>query len=103
MSQPLIVPIQLVTGSLHFAELKSADPTVQDTVDYLKSVEEVRSDVLGDVPGELEDTEWGLQRIREERSGRPWEEDELVGLGDGSFLLLMFKLSPSSPRAYPLF
>ncbi|KAJ3556352.1 hypothetical protein NP233_g11996 [Leucocoprinus birnbaumii] len=78
-SQPLIVPIQLVTGSLHFAELASEDGTAQDVIDKLSADEEVRREVLGDVEGE----EWALQRIREERSGRPWEEDELVGLGDG--------------------
>lgn len=78
-SQPLIVPIQLVTGSLHFAELLSEEGTAQDVIDHLSKSEEVRRDILGD----LEDQGWALQRIREERSGRPWEEDELVGLGDG--------------------
>jgi hypothetical protein len=81
-SQPLIVAVQLVTGSLHFAELQSEDGTVRDAIDYLTKLDEVRREVLGGA-GDLEDKGWALQRIREERSGRPWEEYELVALDDG--------------------
>jgi diaphanous 1 len=83
-SHPLIIPIQLVNGALQFVELPSEEGTVEDVVGRLAGLEEVRKDILGD----LSDKGWALQRIKEERSGRPWEEDELVRLGDGELLRL---------------
>lgn len=85
-SQPLIVPVQLVTGSLHFAEIPSDEGKVQDVIERLTKIEEVKREVLGEAQ-DLEDRGWALQKIREERSGRPWEEDELMALGDGQSLM----------------
>ena len=77
-SDILIVPTIIQTGSLHFAEV-STDGTAQDVIDLLLAIEGLKGEVLGD----LEDFGWKLQRLRMERSGRPWEEDELLALGDG--------------------
>lgn len=77
-STSIIVPTILTSGALHFASVGPED-TAQDVIDALVKVDEVRSEVLGD----LEDRGWALQKIRVEQSGRQWEEDELEGLGDG--------------------
>ena len=78
---PLIVPVLLVTGSLHFAEIQT-DGKAQDVVDVLLREEGIKAEILGD----LEESGWVLQRIRIEPAGRPWEEDELMYLGDGELL-----------------
>jgi diaphanous 1 len=80
--RPLIVPIVLTSGSLRFAEVRE-DATANDVIHSLVSIEEVKTEILGD----LEDHGWALQRIRVEHSGRTWEEDELEALGDGQFML----------------
>jgi hypothetical protein len=77
--EPLIVPILLPTGSLHFASVKHSG-TVQDVIDALGSIDEVRQDILGD----LQSASWALQLIRNEPHGRQWEEAELESLGDGA-------------------
>jgi hypothetical protein len=77
----LIVPALLVTGSLHFAEIQS-DGKAQDVVDVLLQAEGIKKEILGD----LEESGWALQRIRVEQTGRAWEEDELITLGDGKLL-----------------
>jgi len=77
-SDTLIIPTILTSGSLHFAEV-SVDGQVQDVVDALLQVDGVKEDIIGD----LEESGWALQRVRLEPSGRPWEEDELMALGDG--------------------
>ena len=77
-SDVLIVPVITVSSHLHFAEV-GHDATAQDVIDDLSKREEVKLDVLGD----LEDAGWALQRIRVERNGRTWEEEELETLGDG--------------------
>ncbi len=82
-SQPLIVPIQLVTGSLHFAEIHSEEGTVQDAISFLTKIEGVRREILGEDNQDGGSQGWALQKVREERSGRTWEEDELMALGDG--------------------
>jgi diaphanous 1 len=78
---PLIVPVLLVTGTLHFAEIQT-DGKAQDVVDVLLREEGIKAETLGD----LEESEWALQRVRVEEAGRPWEEDELMSLGDGELL-----------------
>ncbi len=74
----LIVPTILVTGPLHFAEIRK-DGKAQDVVNFLLETEGTKTEILGD----LKDSGWALQRIRVEQSGRSWEEDELIALGDG--------------------
>lgn len=74
----LIVPTILCSGSLHFASVRH-DAVVQDVIDSLVALEEVREDVLGD----LQPQGWAIQRIRKEHSGRAWEEEQLEALGDG--------------------
>ena len=83
----VIVPVLLVTGSLHFAEIQR-DGKAQDVVDVLLRVEGIKEEILGD----LEESRWALQRIRVEQVGRPWEEDELVSLDDGEFLRIFQSL-----------
>jgi diaphanous 1 len=75
---PLIVPTLLSSGSLRFAEVRS-DGTVQDIIDALTNLQDVRLEILG----ELEEHAWALQRIRVERTGRKWEDEELELLGNG--------------------
>jgi diaphanous 1 len=77
----LIVPVLLVTGSLHFAEIHK-DGNGQNVVDALLREEGIKEEILGG----LEESGWALQRIRVEQTGRPWEEDELMALGDGELL-----------------
>jgi len=74
----LIVPVVVPTGSLHFATIKP-DGTVQDVIDTLLTQPEVTAEVLGN----LDDAGWALQRIRIEKNGRQWEEEDLEKLGDG--------------------
>ena len=74
----LIVPVVVPTGSLHFATIKP-DGTVQDAINALLAQPEVISEVLVG----LDDAGWALQKIRIEKSGRQWEEENLEGLGDG--------------------
>lgn len=77
----LIVPVLLVTGSLHFAEIQR-DGKAKDVIDALLRLEGIKGEILGD----LEEFGWALQRIRVEQTGRAWEEDELMALGDGELL-----------------
>jgi diaphanous 1 len=74
----LIVPVIVPTGSLHFATVKP-DGTVQDVVDSLLAQPEVTSEILDGLGG----AGWALQKIRIEKSGRQWEEEDLEKLGDG--------------------
>jgi len=74
----LIVPVVVPTGSLHFATI-STDGTVQGVIDALLAQPEVTSEVLGG----LDDAGWALQKIRIEKSGRQWEEEDLEKFGDG--------------------
>ena len=74
----LVVPLVLVTGSLHFVSLQQ-DARAEDVVKAALEQDGLRDEVLGD----LEDGDWALQRIRTEQPGRAWEEDELLSLGDG--------------------
>jgi len=74
----LIVPVAVPTGSLHFATIKP-DGIVQDVVDALLAQSEVTSEVLDG----LDDAGWALQKIRIEKSGRQWEEEDLESLSDG--------------------
>jgi diaphanous 1 len=78
MSNCNLVPIILPTRSLHFAEILE-NGSAQDAIDTLLRIEGVTREVLGD----LEDCGWALQKIRAEKCGRAWEEDELTSLGDG--------------------
>ena len=80
----LIVPTVLTTGSLYFASVKP-EGTAQDVIDSLVALDEVNSDILGG----LEEAGWALQKVREEESGRTWQEHELEAIGDG---LSVFKI-----------
>ena len=74
----LIVPTLLLNGSIHFAEV-SREGSAQDVIDNIVRSEEITKDILGD----LDNHGWALQRVRKERPGRTWEQDELEVLGDG--------------------
>ncbi|KAG6910997.1 hypothetical protein DXG01_006051 [Tephrocybe rancida] len=87
-SHSLVMPTILVTGSLRFAEVLE-DSIAEDVINVLVVLDDVKDEVLG----ELEDYGWALQRIRVEPSGRPWEEAELEGLGDGT----IEKTTPVAP------
>ncbi len=77
----LIVPTVLPSGSLHFASIQ-LDGTVGDVIHSLSAIDEVKSDVLGDLPL----SGWAIQLIRKESPGRQWEGDELESLGDGTYV-----------------
>lgn len=81
-SNTLIVPVLIPNGSLQFSTIP-LEGTAQDVIASLIQLDEVKKDVLGDLICDA----WALQRIRRERSGRPWEEDELEALGDGEYRL----------------
>ena len=74
----LIVPTLLLNGTIHFAEI-SQEGTAQDVVDTIVASKDITNDILG----HLENRAWALQRIRVEKNGRNWEQDELEVLGDG--------------------
>jgi diaphanous 1 len=74
----LIVPTLLSNGTIHFAEV-SQQGSAKDVIDSIIASGEVAKDSLGS----LEDRGWALQRIRREKRGRIWEQDELEALGDG--------------------
>jgi hypothetical protein len=88
LDDTLIVPTVLPSGSLHFASVQY-DGTVGDVINLLSALDEVKSDVLGDLPPRG----WALQLIRKELPGRQWEEDELESLGDGACLWNFFPAS----------
>jgi hypothetical protein len=77
-SDPLLVPTITVTGTLHFVEVPP-DARAQEVVQKVIEIDGVKEEVLGG----LEGSDWALQRIRVEQTGRAWEEDELSSLGDG--------------------
>lgn len=77
----LIIPTLLPSGTVHFAEV-SQQGSAQDVIDSIMASGEVAKDILGS----LEDRGWALQRIRREKPGRTWEQDELEALGDGKLL-----------------
>jgi diaphanous 1 len=77
----LIVPAVLPSGSLHFASIQQ-DGNVGDVINSLISLDEVKSDILGD----LVPHGWAIQLVRKELPGRQWEQDELESLGDGTYL-----------------
>ena len=77
----LIVPTVLPSGSLHFTSVQQHG-TVADVINALRDLDEVKSDVLGD----LHPRGWAIQLIRKEAPSRQWEEAELDSLGDGMCL-----------------
>jgi diaphanous 1 len=82
MPKYLPVPCVLTNGSLHFAQVRD-NGTVQDVLDALL----LSPDVIAEALDGLDDGHgWAIQRVRAERNGRTWEEDELEGLGDGQCL-----------------
>lgn len=83
LTNSLIVPTILPTGSLVFAEV-AHDGRAQDVIDTLINMPGVKEQILGD----FEDYGWALQRIRVEQNGRVWEEDELLSLGDGKLVFI---------------
>lgn len=74
----LIVPVVVPTGSLHFATIHP-DGTVQHVIDALLAQPEIASEILDG----LDEAGWALQKIRIEKSGRQWEEEDLEKLSDG--------------------
>lgn len=74
----LIVPIEVPSGTLQFATISSGG-TIQELLDSLTINEEITSQLLGD----LQPCGFAVQHIRQEHSGRQWEEDELEALGNG--------------------
>lgn len=83
-SVPFIVPTLSPSGAIHFAAVKQ-NAIAQDVIDVLASLEEVKEDILGDLP-ELPNS-WAIQRIRKEPQGRTWSEDELKSVGNGMYTL----------------
>lgn len=90
----LIVPVVVPTGSLYFATIKP-DGIVQDVVNVLLAQPEVTSEILDGLDG----TGWALQRIRIEKSGKRWEEEDLEKLGDGQSYSPCFSGRTTEPSA----
>ena len=74
----LIVPVISPFGTVYFASV-SQNATAQDVIDSLIRLQDVRDEILGDLP----DEGWDLQMVRKEEAGRVWEEDELEASGSG--------------------
>ena len=72
----LIVPVISPFGTVYFASV-SQNATAQDVIDSLIRLQDVRDEILDDLP----DEGWDLQTVRKEEAGRAWEEDELEALG----------------------
>ncbi|KAL5487624.1 hypothetical protein ACEPAI_5732 [Sanghuangporus weigelae] len=105
---PLIVPVISPSGTVYFASI-SQDAAAQDVIDSLIQSQDVKKEILGDLP----DEGWYLQTVRKEEAGRVWEEDELEGLGSGILPsdapmapILASNSKPSAPErhfsAFPL-
>lgn len=77
---PLIVPVISPFGTVYFASV-SQNATAQDVIDCLIRLQDVRDEILDDLP----EGGWDLQTVRKEEAGRAWEEDELEALGSGEF------------------
>lgn len=77
---PLIAPVITPCGTVHFASVPQ-DATAEDVIHALLDEEGVKEEVLGD----LTDQGWDLQVVRQEPSGRIWEEDELKNLDSGNY------------------
>lgn len=82
MVAPLIVPTLSPSGALHFAAVKP-NATAQDIIDALSGLDEVRDEVLDDLP----DSGWAVQRIRKQLESGSQSETQLVSLGHGLFIL----------------
>jgi diaphanous 1 len=79
---PLIVPTLSPSGALHFAAVQP-NATAQDVIDALSGLDEVRDEVLGDLP----DNGWAVQRIRRKLEPGSRSETHLVSPGHGLFIL----------------
>ncbi|KAG8831474.1 hypothetical protein FRC18_006477, partial [Serendipita sp. 400] len=74
---PLIVPTLSPSGAIHFAAV-TQDATVQDIIDALSTLDDVKEDILGG----LEDCGWDVQKIRRSPPSG-WDEAELRQFGNG--------------------
>ncbi len=80
---PLVAPILLPNGSLHFAVIKQ-DGSALDAINTLIAMPEVREEVLGDLaPGYVDSSGWALQTVLKNEAGRTWEDEELQAIGTG--------------------
>ncbi|KAG8953015.1 hypothetical protein FRC00_006501, partial [Tulasnella sp. 408] len=97
---PLVAPILLPNGSIHFAAIKP-NGTAQDAINVLLETPEVREDVLGDLASSyVDEGGWGLQKVIKHDVGKAWEEDELKAL-DFSILPGTTVLAPLLKAAAP--
>lgn len=74
----LITPVISPSGTVHFASVPH-DATIQDIITALSRSEDVREDILLDLP----DSGWDIQSVRKEQQGRSWEDTELEELEIG--------------------
>ncbi|KAG8923688.1 hypothetical protein FRC01_012479, partial [Tulasnella sp. 417] len=77
---PLVAPILLPNGSIHFAAIKS-NGTAQDAINVLLETPEVKEEVLGDLASSyVDEGGWGLQKVIKHDVGKAWEDEELKAL-----------------------
>lgn len=77
---PLVAPILLPNGSIHFAAIKH-EGTAQDVITALLETSEVKDEVLDDLaPGYVDAGGWGLQKVVKNEAGRAWEDTEIENL-----------------------
>ncbi|EJD01599.1 FH2-domain-containing protein [Fomitiporia mediterranea MF3/22] len=98
----LIAPVISPAGTVYFASVNQ-DATAQDVIASLIQPQDVRDEILGDLP----ESGWDLQRVRKEHSGRVWEEEELESIGpellqedDLIAPILASKPKPSAPERH---
>lgn len=101
---PLVAPILLPNGSIHFAAIKP-NGTAQDAINVLLETPEVKEDVLGDLASSyVDEGGWGLQKVIKHDVGKAWEEDELKALdfSKSQLQLLLFGLLSLCMQAFYL-
>ncbi|KAG9048580.1 hypothetical protein FS837_012435, partial [Tulasnella sp. UAMH 9824] len=97
---PLVAPILLPNGSIHFAAIKP-NGTAQDAINVLLETPEVKEDVLGDLASSyVDEGGWGLQKVIKHDVGKAWEDNELKAL-DFSILPATTVLAPLLKAASP--
>lgn len=74
----LLVPTVLPGGDIQFATV-GQDATAKDLIDELLKLDKVKHSVLGD----LQDSEWALQKLRLDDNNPVYQDGELAAIDDG--------------------
>lgn len=78
-SAPLIIPVLSPSGNILFASVLH-NATIKDVIESLRLPNDTKDEILDD----LTDEGWDIQKVRREKSGRVWDEEELESIGTGT-------------------